>query len=372
MVYEMSNILEFRMHGMDCAEEVSLLKDELGPLVGGVDRLSFDLLNRKLIVDARGAKVSASDVIDSVARTGMRAEIWTDSRKTSVEQSFWQQNGRMLLTITSGLFGLLGFAVSAWLGGSLRAALGSEGMGMAHSVPTASIGAYLVGILSGVWYVLPKAWRSAKTLRPDMNLLMTVAVIGAAAIGEWLEATTVAFLFSVSLLLESWSVGRARRAIAALMDLAPQMARVRDKQGSEKEIAVAEVQVGTAFTVRPGEKIPLDGLVLKGSSAVNQAPITGESVPVQKDEDAEVFAGTINGDGTLIIESSKLADDTTLARIIKMVGEAQSKRSPSEQWVERFARYYTPFVMALAAVVLTCPLQTSPCCDRMIGGLDVT
>ena len=351
----MSNILKFRIHGMDCAEEVSLLKEELGPLVGGTDQLSFDLLNSRLIVDAGSAKVSASDVIDSIARIGMRAEIWSNSDNISNDQSFWRQNGRMLLTVTSGIFVLLGFTLSAWLGGSLRAALGSEGMGLSHSVPTASIGAYLVGILSGVWYVLPKAWRSAKTLRPDMNLLMTVAVIGAAAIGEWLEAATVAFLFSVSLLLESWSVGRARRAIAALMDLAPQMARVRDEQGNEKETAVAEVDVGTTFAVRPGEKIPLDGLVLKGSSAVNQAPITGESVPVQKDKDAEVFAGTINGDSTLIIMSSKPADDTTLARIIKMVGEAQSKRSPSEQWVERFARYYTPLVMALAAVVLLVP-----------------
>jgi len=351
----MSNKLEFRIQGMHCAEEITLLKDELGPLVGGIERLSFDLLNGKLIVDTEGVKLPATEVMNYVSRTGMHAEMWRDGTNTSVEHSLWQKYGRTILTGVSGLFGLTGFAVAAWLGESFSAALGSEGMGISHSVPAMSIVAYLVGILSGVWYVLPKAWRSAKTLRPDMNLLMTVAVIGAAAIGEWLEATTVAFLFSVSLLLESWSVGRARRAIAALMDLTPQMARVRDEHGHEKETSVAEVHVGTTFTVRPGEKIPLDGLVLKGSSAVNQAPITGESVPAQKKKDSDVFAGTINGDGVLEIKSTKLAEDTTLARIIRMVGEAQSKRSPSEQWVEKFARYYTPAVMALAALVLFVP-----------------
>lgn len=351
----MSNRLEFRIDGMHCAEEISLLRDELGPLVGEVERLSFDLLNAKLSVDTEGVAVSAVDVIDYVSRTGMHAEMWSDRATDSLEHGFWQTNGRICLTSTSGLFGLLGFVLAVWIGGSLQSGLGSEGMGIAHSVPVVSVAAYLIGILSGVWYVLPKAWRAAKTLRPDMNLLMTVAVIGAAAIGEWLEAATVAFLFSVSLLLESWSVGRARRAIAALMDLAPQMARVRDEHGNEKEVAVAEVHVGTTFTVRPGEKIPLDGLVLKGSSVVNQAPITGESVPVQKEKDAEVFAGTINGDGVLEINSTRQAEDTTLARIIKMVGEAQSKRSPSEQWVEKFARYYTPCVMALAALVLLVP-----------------
>lgn len=351
----MSNKLEFRIDGMHCAEEIALLKEELGPLVGEVERLSFDLLNGKLIVDTEGSKVSANDLMNYVSRTGMHAEIWSDAASATAEHGFWQKYGRICLTSVSGFFGLLGFVVAAWLGGSFNAALGSEGMGIAHTVPTASIVAYLVGILSGVWFVLPKAWRSARTLRPDMNLLMTVAVIGAAAIGEWLEAATVAFLFSVSLLLESWSVGRARRAIAALMDLAPQMARVRDEHGNEKEVAVAEVHVGTTFTVRPGEKIPLDGLVLKGASAVNQAPITGESVPIQKEKDAEVFAGTINGDGVLEIKTTKPAEDTTLARIIKMVGEAQSKRSPSEQWVEKFARYYTPLVMALAAFILLVP-----------------
>ena len=188
-----------------------------------------------------------------------------------------------------------------------------------------------------------------------MNLLMTVAIAGAVTIGEWSEAATVAFLFSVSLLLESWSVGRARRAIAALMGLAPPTVRIIGADGNEVEVGPAEVAVGTLFLVRPGERIPLDGAVARGNSDVNQASITGESMPVAKIPGSEVYAGTINGDGALQVTSTKLAQDTTLAKIIRMVGDAQSQRAPSEQWVETFARYYTPAVMIAAAVVLVLP-----------------
>ncbi len=184
---------------------------------------------------------------------------------------------------------------------------------------------------------------------------MTVAVIGAMVIGEWFEAATVSFLFALSLTLESWSVGRARRAIAALLDLAPPTARLLRADGSEATVPVAEVRLGTRFVVAAGERIPLDGRVTEGHSAVNQAPITGESVPVEKQPGAEVFAGTINGDGTLIIRATKTAEDSTLARIIHMVEAAHARRAPSEQWVERFARVYTPAVMALAILIFVLP-----------------
>lgn len=346
---------------MDCAEEVAVLKRKLGPLVGGEDRLAFDILNGKLIIDGAPGVVSSDDVIAAVARTGMSAEVWQDALERKSEQGFWEGHGRTLLTACSGLFGLAGFLAHASLAGGLSAALGSEGMGLSAGVPLVAVTFYLAGIAAGVWYVLPKAWRAAVSLRPDMNLLMTNAVIGAAAIGEWFEAATVAFLFSVSLLLESWSVGRARRAIAALMDLTPPTARIRDETDSEREVSPDEVAIGQAFVVRPAEKIPLDGKVVGGHSDVNQAPITGESVPVPKAVGSEVFAGTINGDGVLDIECTKQAGDTTLAHIIRMVGEAQSRRAPSEKWVEKFARVYTPVVMALAAAILLVP-------PLMLGG----
>jgi Cd2+/Zn2+-exporting ATPase len=187
-----------------------------------------------------------------------------------------------------------------------------------------------------------------------MNLLMTIAVIGAAVIGEWLEAALVSFLFALSLALESWSVGRARRAVEALLDLAPPTVRVLNS-GTELETRAEDVAIGTVFLVKPGDRIPLDGEVLGGTSEVNQAPITGESVPVPKEPGAIVFAGTINGNGAMEVRSTKAASDTTLAHIIQLVGAAQANRAPSEQWVERFAQYYTPLIFAAAAAVFILP-----------------
>jgi Cd2+/Zn2+-exporting ATPase len=172
-----------------------------------------------------------------------------------------------------------------------------------------------------------------------------------------LEAASVSFLFSLSLLLESWSVSRARRAVESLLELSPPTARVLKNGGGEVVTACEDVPVGSAFVVLPGERIPLDGVVERGESEVNQAPITGESVPVPKPAGAEVFAGTVNGEGALEVRSTKLHTDTTLSRIIRMVEEAQERRAPSEQWVERFAARYTPAVMALAmATALVPPL----------------
>ena len=349
-----NNPLVFKIHGMDCAEEVSVLKRELGPMVGE-GNLGFDILGSKLTVESAPSMVSAETVIEAVARTGMRAEVWTETAEKTTNEGVWSRHGRIVLTVTSGVFGLSGLLTHVWLAGGLSAALGSEGMGISDGVPLLAIIFYVVGIVSGVWHVLPKAWRSLIRFRPDMNLLMTIAVIGAASIGEWFEAATVSFLFSVSLLLESWSVGRARRAIASLMELSPPTARIRTAVGDVKEIPPDAVEIGATFIVRPGEKIPLDGNITLGSSDVNQAPITGESVPVAKSVGSEVFAGTINGNGILEVECTKPASDTTLARIIQMVGEAQSRRAPSEKWVEKFASIYTPVVMALAAGIFLAP-----------------
>src|SRR5262249_49603824 len=162
--------------------------------------------------------------------------------------------------------------------------------------------------------------------------------------GEWFEASTVAFLFSLSLALEAWSVGRARRAVEALLDLNPAAVRVLRPDGSEAQVPPDQVPVGTAFMVKPGERVPLDGRVVRGASALNQAPITGESASVPKAPGDEVFAGTVNGEGALEVESTRPAGETTLAHIIRLVGQAQARRAPSEQWVDRFARVYTPAI----------------------------
>lgn len=346
--------LSFKIHGMDCAEEVAVLKRELGPLVGGESQLAFDIFNGRMTIEGAAEQLDTNTIQQAVARTGMKAEPWRDETSTRLDESYWERNRRVILTASSGLLVVAGIVFHALASGSLRAGFGID-EGVAHRVPFASIALFALAILSGSWTVLPKAWLAAKRLRPDMNLLMVVAIGGAIGIQEWLEAATVAFLFSLSLTLEAWSVGRARRAVAALMDLSPPSARLLHPDGREELVPPNQVQVGSRFLVRPGDRIPLDGRLVEGSGGVNQAPITGESIPVEKQAGSDVFAGTINGEGTLTVESTKPAADTTLAHITRMVGEAQSRRAPSEQWVDRFARIYTPAVMSLALLFLLVP-----------------
>lgn len=343
----------YKVRGLDCAEEVAALKQAVGPLVGGADRLAFDVLNGRMSVAANEREVADEAILKAVATTGMSAVPWTPDAKADDTDDHRRQ--QVLFTAASGIALLIGFTLHVVLAGGLVPAwrLLSSHAGASMQLP--EIAAYLAAVVLGARFVVVKAWFAACNLRPDMHLLMTVAVIGAMAIGEWFEAATVSFLFALSLTLESWSVGRARRAIAALLDLAPPTARVLRPNGLEETMPVSEVRLGNRFIVSAGERIPLDGRVTEGASAVNQAPITGESVPVEKQPGAEVFAGTINGDGTLTIRATKSVEDTTLARIIHMVEEAHAHRAPSEQWVERFARVYTPTVMVLAFLVFLLP-----------------
>ncbi|MBS1766968.1 MAG: heavy metal translocating P-type ATPase [Acidobacteria bacterium] len=341
----------FKIHGMDCAEEITTLKAEIGPLVGGEERLLFDLMNGKMTV-AEGAPAPSDAILQAVARTGMQAEPWTERGAPTGKSG--RQRLQFRLMVASGVLALIAFGLHAFHAGGLAAALGSEGMGVARSLPWVSQGLYLAGIVAASWFIAPKAWLAARRLRPDMNLLMLVAVLGAISIGEWFEAATVSFLFAVSFVLESWSLGRARRAVEALMDLTPPTVHLVGDSGPQ-EVAPDAVPLGALFVVKPGERVPLDGKVLQGASSMNQAPITGESLPVPKEVGDEVFAGSINGDGALTLECTKPASDTVLARIIRMIGEAQSKRAASEQWVDQFARVYTPVVMVLAVAVALLP-----------------
>jgi Cd2+/Zn2+-exporting ATPase len=344
----------FLVHGMHCAEEVAALKKELGPLVGGPENLAFDILGGKLTV-AAGAPADNKQIADAVSRAGMQAAPWDDATPAAKSSNAGAWSLRGILTATSGIATVAGFVCHATLAGGVTTALSGTEAEAVHAVPWPAKILYSMAIVSGVWFVLPKAANAIRRLRPDMNLLMTIAVAGAVGIGEWLEAATVAFLFALSLLLESWSVSRARRAIGALLDLAPTIARVRGSDGVETIMPPTDVPVGATLIVKPGERFPLDGHVVAGISHVNQAPVTGESRPVEKGIGDDVFAGTINGDGALTIESTKDAGHTTLANIIRMVSEAHSRRAPSEQWVEKFARIYTPTVMLLSLVILLVP-----------------
>lgn len=344
----MSQII-LMIRGMDCAEEVATLRAALAPLAG-VQSLAFDVLNGKLSLEYDPDVIDPDRIKASIARTGMVAETWVDHEERLGTGERARRN-RTLMTGLSGLLLVAGFvahvAIAGW-----PAAIGTDEAG---GVPTAAVLLYLAAVIAGAWFVAPKASYSLSRLKPDMNLLMCVAVAGAILIGEYFEAAAVSFLFALSLALEAWSVGRARRAIAALLSLSPTQARVVVAANNEQLVGAEAVAVGTTIVVKPGEKFPLDGRIAKGETTVNQAPITGESVPVTKQIGDEVFAGTINEDGAVEVVTLRPYADSTLAQIIKLVGEAQAKRAPSEQWVERFARIYTPAVMALAFAVAILP-----------------
>src|SRR5262245_46989454 len=183
---------------------------------------------------------------------------------------------------------------------------------------------------------------------------MVIAVCGALALRQWFEAASVVFLFALAQWLEARTLERARQAIRALVELAPREAIVR-QNGVEQRVPVETIQVGAEIVVRPGDKVPLDGRVLAGQGDVNEAPITGESLPVDKGPGDEVYAGTINGRGSLDLEVIRVGRDTRLARIIHLVEAAQARRAPVQSFVDRFARVYTPAVIALAAVVAVVP-----------------
>lgn len=342
----------FHVSGLDCAEEVSILNRVVGPEVGGQEYLAFDVINARMTVRDGGANLSSDKILELVATTGMTAKPW-DAKDASADQAAHLKKQK-LFTMLSGGFWAAGFLyhlVETGIGGAIGIFSGHGESAM----PLVEAALFAAAILFGVWLVAPKAWSSARRFSPDMNLLMVVAVAGAIGLGEFFEAATVAFFFSLSLYLESWSVGRARNAVSALLDLAPPTARVLYDDGSEADVPAAAVAVGARFVVRGGDRIPLDGEVVDGAGAVDQAPITGESALVPKETGDDVYAGSINGEGTLTVRATKAASDTVLSKIIRMVGDAHSRRAEVEQWVTKFARIYTPVVMVLAIVIALVP-----------------
>ena len=319
--------------GIDCAEEVSLIQRALKPL-GAVREVRVNIMSGKAII-AHDETITPEVLIKVIGDAGLKAIREGEKVGDEVQQ---RQKQRLLSVSISGAFTLLGLLID-WT----------------HSAPQSVVlGCFLMAIISGGWFIAPKAIVAVRRFAPDMNLLMSIAVLGAAGIGEWSEGAAVAFLFALSELLESSSVGRARRAIQSLLKLSPETALLKSGDIFE-EVPVKKVRIGDVIAVRSGARVPLDGAVQSGVSFVDQAPITGESMPVEKKQGDQVFAGTINGGGALEVRVTKGYSDTTLTKIIHLVEEAQSQKASSQRFVDVFAKYYTPSVMALALVVFLLP-----------------
>jgi Cd2+/Zn2+-exporting ATPase len=336
----------FKVDGLCCGEEAAILRRRISPLAG-VEDVVADVLGQRLHVKYDAAVVSTNAIVDAVSETGMRA--WLEHEEPIVPPS---SRARGALVVASATLLLAGFGVQ-WAG----------------AAAWISASAFALAAATGAVFPARRALGSLRNRDLDINALMIVAVIGAMALGEWGEAGTVVFLFAIAQWLESRTMERAREAIRALMDLTPVEARIRHGD-HEETIPVDRVALGATMIVRPGEKIPLDGAVTGGRSDVNQAPITGESLPADKSPGDEVYAGTINGRGALEITVTRKGRDTTLARIIHLVETAQAQRAPAQQFIDRFARWYTPSVVVLAAAVaLVPPLLGGPLADWVYRGL---
>jgi Cd2+/Zn2+-exporting ATPase len=323
----------FKVEGMDCREEVALLERRFKHLKG-LEAFSADVMSGRLHVKYDAARVSADAISAAVADTGMRAWLEHEEPVATGERN---GRGRLLLAVSGSMLaiGLL----AEWR------------LGAGTALPLASLA---LSLAAGVPLTIGKAWRAARMRSLDINVLMLVAALGAIMLGQWSEAAAVVFLFAVAQALEARTLERARLAVRALMELTPTEALVRTGAGDERR-PVDAIAPGEVIVIKPGEKLPLDGEVVQGTSEVNQAPITGESLPVDKGPGDEVFAGSINGRGALDVRVTRLRRDTTLARIIYLVEQAQSERAPSQTLVERFARVYTPAVLVLASLLAFAP-----------------
>jgi len=323
---------QFRIEQMDCPTEQTLIEERLGKLAG-IERLEFNLINRVLGVWHR--LPSTTPIEAAIGALGMQAEPLTGEAKPAPEprkKAWWP-------LALSGV-----------------AALSAEVLHFAALAPEWVVaGMALLAILLCGLGTYKKGWIALKNRNLNINALMSIAVTGAVLIGQWPEAAMVMFLFAVAELIEAKSLDRARNAIRSLMDLTPERAAVQQADGSWLDVAITSVAVGALVRVRPGERIGLDGEVISGHSTINQAPITGESLPVEKTIGDPVFAGTINQAGALEYRVLAAASNTTLARIIHAVEQAQGARAPTQRFVDQFAKVYTPLVFLLALAVALLP-----------------
>nr|WP_311530177.1 heavy metal translocating P-type ATPase [uncultured Ralstonia sp.] len=323
---------------MDCPTEEALIRNKLAA-VAGIAHLDFNLMQRTLTVNH--ASHTLPDVLAALQSLGFEAKVLEGASASAATPAPEQT------------------AINWWpLVVSLAAAVAAEVVYWLHGGNHWSVMVLaLVAIFTGGLSTYKKGWIALKNRNLNMNALMSIAVTGAVLIGHWPEAAMVMVLFALAEVIEAKSLDRARHAIRGLLDLAPEQATVQQSDGTWQEVNAKQVAVGSRVRVKPGERIALDGQVLDGRSTVNQAPITGESLPVEKGPTDPVFAGTINESGSFEYRVTAAASDSTLARIIHAVESAQGSRAPTQRFVDQFARWYTPIVFGVAiAVALVPPL----------------
>jgi len=318
------------IEGMDCSDCVTVIEHSLERMDGVLAvSVSYVAQNMRVeydrhLIDRQGLEKRIRNLGYEVPMEGLR--------------NWYKENRVILFSLLAGSLVLAG-----WLGQTFL------------SLPAlAATAMFIAAYFLGGWEISQHAWHALRERHFDTDLLMAAAAIGAAFLGEWAEGALLLFLFSLGHALEERALERARSAVSALADLTPKTARVR-REGGEIELSVEQVELDDVVIVRPGVRMPVDGLVLRGHSAVDQSPVTGESMPVEKAPDSQVFAGTINGEGALEVRATRLAKDSTLRRVMKMVEEAQTQKSPTQQITEKFERVFVPGVLIAALLLMAVP-----------------
>ena len=345
---EPAGIPVFRIPTMDCAAEEGEIRHALAKLPG-LRSLSFQLGARTLAIDAPAESIAQA--LEAIRKAGFKPVPLSESagHDDSHGQGGHDHHGHDhggKLALPAGLPRYVLALVLAFGAESIAffapQLLIYSGLGMALSAAAIA----LAGLSTYV-----KGWAALRHWRLNINALMTVAVTGAFLIGQWPEAAMVMALYAIAELIEARSVDRARNAIKGLLDMSPEKAEVKQADGTWAERLVKTVAIGAMIRVKPGARIALDGVIATGRTSVDQSPVTGESIPVDKNVGDPVFAGTINTTGMIEIQVSSAAGGTLLARIIRAVEQAQGSRAPTQQFVDRFAALYTPAVFALALAV---------------------
>jgi Cd2+/Zn2+-exporting ATPase len=318
------------VEGMDCSDCIKVLEHSVGRM-DGVLSVRVNYAAEKMRVEYDAQKVTRAAIEKRVAGLGY-------SVPANGLRQRYEENRELVFSLLAGLLLLVGWLGARFLGFS----------------PLVATGFFLAAYLLGGWDIARHAWHALREKHFDTDLLMIMAALGAAALGEFSEGALLLFLFSLGHALEERALDRARAAVRAMGELTPKTARVQ-RAGQELEVPVEQLQLDDIVIVRPGVRVPVDGTVVVGQSGVDQSPVTGESMPVAKAPGDQVFAGSVNGDGALDVRVTRLAKDSTLARVMQMVEEAQAQKSPTQATVERFSRAFVPGVLIVTGLIISVP-----------------